>query len=48
MVQISPVLVWAAVQLLKSTQAMRADDAQHVLFDSQQYSTEDVYKVKDE
>lgn len=48
MVQISPVLAWAAVQLLGSTQAMRADDAQHVLFDPQEHSTEDVYKVKDE
>lgn len=48
MVQISPVLAWAAVQLLGSAVAVPADDAQHVLLDPQGHSAKDVYEVKDE
>lgn len=48
MVQITPVLVFAAAQVLGGAVAVPADDAQHVLLDPQGHSAKDVYTVKDE
>lgn len=48
MVQIISVLALAATQVFGSALAKPADDAQHVLFNPQVKSANDVHAVKDE
>lgn len=48
MVQVIQVLALAAVQVLGSAVVLPADDAQHILLDTQGTAVKDVYKVKDE